>query len=77
MSKKISKKDTAVVSAAIAAYLAKPTTTKAATSGEPIAQLQRSLKILLERMEALEEKINRLEASINDVNRRVEEMGRK
>ena len=77
MSKEISKEDAAVVSAAIAAHLAKPTTTKAATSGESIAQLQRSLRILSERMKALEKKMDRLETSVNNVSRRVEEMSGK
>mgnify|MGYP001085033257 CR=1 FL=1 len=77
MSKKISKEDAAVVSAAIAAYLAKPATRKAATSGEAIVQLRRSLELLLERMESLEKKIDRLEASVNDLSRRVEKMSGK
>jgi DUF917 family protein len=77
MSTEINKKDAAAVSAAIAAYLAKPTVTKAASSGEAIAQLQRSLQLLLQRMEALEKKMNILAASVNDVSRRVEEMGKK
>lgn len=77
MPTKICKKDAAVISAAVAAYLAKPTTTKAATSGVAIVQLQRSLQLLLERMEALEKKMDRLEASVNDVSRRVGEMSEK
>lgn len=77
MSKDVSKKDAAVLSAAIAAHLAKPTTTKAATSGESIAQLQRSLRILSERMKALEKKLDRLETSVDDVSRRVEEISGK
>jgi peptidoglycan hydrolase CwlO-like protein len=74
VSAEISKKDAAVVSAAIAAYLAEPTTTKAATSSQNLAQLQRKFKMLSERMEALEKKVDRLETSVNDVSRRVEEM---
>jgi predicted nucleic acid-binding Zn-ribbon protein len=74
VSAEISKKDAAVVSAAIAAYLAEPTTTKAATSSQNLAQLQRRFKVLSERMEALEKKVYRLETSVNDASRRVEEM---
>jgi peptidoglycan hydrolase CwlO-like protein len=77
VSTEISKKDAAVVSAAIAAYLAEPTTTKAATSSPSIAQLQRRFKMLSERMEALEKKVERLETSVNNVSRRVEEMKEK
>jgi peptidoglycan hydrolase CwlO-like protein len=77
VSTEISKKDAAVVSAAIAAYLAEPTTTKAATSSPSIAQLQRGFKMLSERMEALEKKVERLETSVNNVSRRVEEMKEK
>jgi peptidoglycan hydrolase CwlO-like protein len=77
VSTEISKKDAAVVSAAIAAYLAEPTTTKAATSSPSIAQLQRRFKMHSERMEALEKKVERLETSVNNVSRRVEEMKEK
>jgi peptidoglycan hydrolase CwlO-like protein len=77
VSTEISKKDAAVVSAAIAAYLAEPTTTKAATSSPDIAQLQRRFKLLSERIEALEKKVDRLETSANDVSRRIEEMREK
>jgi CII-binding regulator of phage lambda lysogenization HflD len=77
MSTEINKKDAAAVSAAIAAYLAKSTATQDAVSGEAIAQLQRSLELLLERMESLEKKMDMLAASVNDVSRRVEEMGKK
>jgi ubiquinone biosynthesis protein UbiJ len=72
VSTEISKKDAAAISAAIAAYLAEPTT--AAASSQNLAQLQRRFKVLSERMEALEKKVYRLETSVNDASRRVEEM---
>lgn len=77
MSTEIGKKDAAVVSAAVAAYLTKLAATKSTASGEPFAQLQRSLELLLERMESLERKLDRLEASVNDLSRRVEKMSGK
>jgi ubiquinone biosynthesis protein UbiJ len=75
VSTEISKKDAAAISAAIAAYLAEPTTT--AASSQNLAQLQRKFKMLSERMEALEKKVYRLETSVKDVSRRVEEIKEK
>jgi methyl-accepting chemotaxis protein len=77
MSEEISRMNAAIVSAAIIAHLAKPTTTKAASSGESVAQLQRSLQSLSERMKAIEERTEKLETSMNDVSRRIEEMSGK
>lgn len=69
MSTKISKKEAALISTAVAAYLAKAVAPRATGVSEETAvtQLQRDLKLLLKRVADLEEKMDKLNASISDL----------
>lgn len=70
MTTDISKKEAAALSVAVAAYLAKPISAKTSTAFE----LQKTLKLLLEKVIHLENRIDELSSSVNDIKEKVERM---
>lgn len=70
----ISKKEAALISTAIAAYLAKPVAPRAAGISEEaaITRLRRDLRLLLKRVADLEGKMDKLNMSMSDLRRRVD-----
>jgi len=72
MSTDVSEKEAALVSAAIAAYLAKPGLPRVGPSEEvPTTQLTADLGLLLNRVAELEKKIDKLDGNIRDLRRRM------
>ncbi|MFQ6080201.1 MAG: hypothetical protein ACE5OW_00835 [Candidatus Bathyarchaeia archaeon] len=72
MSTDITEKEVALVSAAIAAYLAKPGLPRAGPSEEaPITQPITDLGLLLSRVAELEKKIDKLDRNMRDLRRRM------
>jgi chaperonin cofactor prefoldin len=67
MSKDITEKEAALISAAIAAYLAKPIYRGIGTREEAPNQLSGELKLLVSRVEKLEEKIDKLDKTLTDL----------
>ncbi|RLI21439.1 hypothetical protein DRO45_02305 [Candidatus Bathyarchaeota archaeon] len=74
MTESISKKEAAAVSAAIAAYLAKPRSTEEASS--PASDVQGILEALLDKVSQLERRMEELTASVNELKEKVEQTGR-
>ena len=73
MSPDITEKEAALVSAAIAAYLAKPGLPRAEGPREeaPITQPTADLGLLLSRVAELEKKIDKLDGNMRDLRRRM------
>jgi hypothetical protein len=72
MSTDITEKEVALVSAAIAAYLAKPGLPRAGPSEEaPITQPTADLRLLLSRVAELEKRIDKLDGNMRDLRRRM------
>lgn len=69
----ISKKEAAAVSAAIAAYLAKP---RLAEAPSPAYKVQETLELLLEKVSNLEERIDELNLTVNEIKGKVEQKGK-
>jgi len=67
---KISKKEAAALSAAIAVYLAKPCMARTV----PTAELPGTLESVLEKMTELEGKIDELNSSLKELGQKVEEI---
>jgi uncharacterized protein Yka (UPF0111/DUF47 family) len=69
MSKDITEKEAALISAAIIAYLAKPSLPRGVESSEgaPTNQLSGELRLLVSRVEKLEEKIDKLDRTLRDL----------
>jgi len=74
MTESISKKEAAAVSAAIAAYLAKPRSTEGVLS--PASDVQGILEALLDKVSQLERRMEELTASVNELKEKVEQTGR-
>ncbi|HDN05553.1 hypothetical protein CW693_03050 [Candidatus Bathyarchaeota archaeon] len=74
MTESISKKEAAAVSAAIAAYLAKPRLTEEVLS--PASDVQGILEALLDKVSQLERRMEELTASVNELKEKVEQTGR-
>jgi hypothetical protein len=73
MTMDISKKEAAAVSAAIAAYLAKPCLAEAPS---PAYAVQETLELLLEKVSHLEKRIDELNSTVNAIKGKVEQMGK-
>jgi hypothetical protein len=73
MTMDISKKEAAAVSAAIAAYLAKP---RLAEAPSPAYAVQETLELLLEKVSHLEKRIDELNSTVNAIKKKVEQMGK-
>jgi len=73
MSTDITEKEAALVSAAIAAYLAKPSLPRAEGPSEeiPTTQPMADLGLLLSRVAELEKKIDKLDGNMRDLRRRM------
>ena len=72
MSTDITEKEAALVSAAIAAYLAKPGLPRAGPSEEaPTTRPMADLGLLLSRVAELEKKIDKLDGNMRDLRRRM------
>ncbi len=69
----VSKKEAAAISAAIAAYLAKPRLTEAPSS---VSDVQKTLELLLEKFSQLEKQIDELDSTVNEIKVKVERMGK-
>jgi len=69
MSKDVTEKEAALISAAIAAYLAKPSLPRGEEpiEGAPTNQFSRELKSLTSRVVKLEEKIDKLDRTLRDL----------
>lgn len=62
MSKDVTEKEAALISAAIAAYLAKPEGSRVASTSQ-----QGELKLLISRVAKLEERIDKLDRTLKDI----------
>lgn len=74
MTERISKKEAAVISAAITAYLAKPRLTEGIPS--PTSNVQKILESLLDKVSQLEKRMEELTTSVNELKEKVEQTGR-
>jgi peptidoglycan hydrolase CwlO-like protein len=69
----VSKKEAAAISAAIAAYLAKPRLTESPSS---VSDVQKTLELLLEKFSQFEKQIDELDSTVNEIKVKVERMGK-
>ena len=74
MTESVTKKEAAAVSAAIAAYIAKPRSTDEWSS--LASDFQKILESLLDKVSKLERRMEELTASVNELKEKVEQAGR-